>query len=99
MSSHCRLCGQQASIQEASRDSNDRRVTCIRCGTYVAPATTWAKYENMGAEPTDRHLLSALTRTAPLRGVGPLRVDDSWFKKLREGGIRVPTFTERRDAL
>jgi hypothetical protein len=100
MPAHCRLCGKPAdSVGYARQNSIDRRVTCRRCGTYEAQASAWAAFERMDIEPFDRHLLSALTRTAPVREVGTARIDMDSFRSLREGKIREPSFVEKRTAL
>lgn len=99
MNTSCRLCGQQlSSIQQFDHD--DRyAVTCKTCGVYDVDGATWALFENMETAPSDRHILSALTRTAPVRGIGRVLIDTDLFKDLREGRIADKTFTERRDAL
>ena len=99
MATHCRLCGKPASVEYAQQNTNDRRVICRRCGMYEAHVSAWSSYERMDVAPVDRHLLSAATRTAPVRGLAPLRIDRASFAALRDGEIREPTFLERRDAL
>jgi nucleoside 2-deoxyribosyltransferase len=99
MATHCRLCGQQvASIRTYDRD-DAYAVECRTCGSYDVDDMTWALFEKMETEPSDRHLLSALTRTAPVRGTGRVRIDLNSFRDLREGRLPEKTFVEMRDAL
>jgi hypothetical protein len=53
----------------------------------------------MALPPADRHLLSALTRPAPVREVAPVRITEADFTALMKGQIREPPFVEKREAL
>ena len=95
----CRLCGQRFESAPALPSSADRRVTCRICGEYDIDNRAWYYFAEIQTDPSDRHLLSALTRTAPVRGVGRVLISPDSFVALREGRVREPNFAERRDAL
>lgn len=100
MATHCRLCGKPVQISDVHTPGSPNYViSCRRCGVYEADDGAWAMFKNIETDPADRHLLSALTRTAPIRGVGRVLIDVSSYVALREGRIREPTFAERRQAL
>ena len=98
---HCRLCGKP--VEEIERvfpsTSHKYRVRCRRCGVYEADDWAWDQFAKMETPPSDRHLLSASARTAPVRQVSPVLIDTSSYVALREGRIRQPTFAERTEAL
>jgi hypothetical protein len=97
----CRLCGRTLPAYPATDQvSQDPKViNCGVCGIYEIDETAWLLFRDPLTAPTDRHLLSALTRTAPARGVGRERITCDSFKRLREGAIVEKTFTERRAGL
>src|SRR4051794_35645583 len=99
MSAHCRLCGRSVTTTESLPAEATRRVSCRVCGEYEIDGRSWHAFAEMGTDPSDRHLLSALARTAPVRGVDRIRVDDDSFIALQEGRIRERTFVEKRDGL
>ena len=100
MSTHCRLCGKSVEISHVhDRSSPNYVVDCRRCGVYEADDGAWHMFAKMEEHPSDRHLLSALTRTAPVRGVGRVLIDASSYVAVREERIREPTLVERREAL
>lgn len=94
----CRLCGRRVT-SIVRGDANRYAVNCRTCGSYDADADAWTAFEDMSREPADRHLLSAMTRTAPIRGIGPVLIDETSFTDLREGRLPEKTFAEMRDAL
>lgn len=95
----CRLCGRTPLSTTSLPNSPDRMVTCRVCGEYEIEGRTWHAYAQMDTDPEDRHLLSALTRTGPFRGVGRVRIESDSFVALKEGRIRIRTFIERRDSV
>jgi hypothetical protein len=97
----CRLCGKSVgSISDVlTPGSPNYMVQCRRCGIYEADDGAWNMFASMSTDPADRHLLSALTRTAPIRQVVPVLIDASSYVALREGRIREPTFADKSDAL
>jgi hypothetical protein len=100
MATHCRLCGKPVEITDVlTPGSPNYVVTCRTCGVYEADDGAWAMFAKMDTDPADRHLLSALTRTAPFRQVGRLLIDASSYVALREGRIREPTLVERRESV
>src|SRR5450631_519889 len=101
MATHCRLCGKPVDgITDVLKPGSPNYVVdCRRCGVYEADDGAWAMFAKMETDPADRHLLSALTRTAPIRGVGRMLIDASSYVALRAGRIREPTLVERREAM
>src|SRR5262245_40506018 len=101
MATHCRLCGKPVDkISDVlTPGSPNYVVSCRRCGIYEADDGAWAMFANMETDPADRHLLSAVTRTAPIRNAARVLIDASSYVALREGQIREPTLVERRKAV
>ncbi len=100
MSTQCRLCGKLVDkIDNVHPSSRNHLVSCRRCGVYEADDGAWNMFSKMETDPSDRHLLSALTRTAPVRQVGRILIDANSYIALRDGRIRDPTFAEKSDAL
>jgi hypothetical protein len=101
MNPHCRLCGKpfETIRRDRTPGSHNYVVLCRRCGEYEANDDAWDSFADMGTTPVDRHLLSALARTAPFRQVGRVLIDASSFVAVREGRIREPTLVERREAV
>jgi hypothetical protein len=100
MSETCPLCRQPVSTNFGNRqDSFVYPIECRRCGKFEVTTGVWYAGKGMNAFPGDRDLLSALTRTAPVRQVPPVLVNEDLFKALMNGQIRERTFTEKRDAL
>jgi hypothetical protein len=100
MNTHCRLRGKPVeSVDDVHPSSPNHLVSCRRCGVYEADDGAWNMFRNMETDPSDRHLLSALTRTAPVRGVGRILIDKDSYVAACEGRIREPTFLGRREAL
>jgi hypothetical protein len=72
---------------------------CRRCGSYQVTTAVWYAQQRRDIPPGDRHLLSALTRTAPVRQVSPVLISEDHFAALMKGEIREPAFVEKREAL
>jgi nucleoside 2-deoxyribosyltransferase len=99
MGKPCVLCGSAPQSVRTHEREDAHTVTCAICGVYEIEGIVWAMFENPNEDPRDRHQLSALTRTAPARLVGRVRVNRALFRDLKEGKIREKTFTEKRNAL
>ena len=99
MDPHCRLCGQPVTAIRDRSNDDVSTVTCRTCGTYDIEGITWALFEKMETRPSDRHLLSAATRTAPVRGVGRVLINNASFTELEEGRVAEKTLTEKQNAL
>lgn len=95
----CVLCGTTPRQVRPHDHERASEVVCAVCGTYDVEGFVWDAYENPEQDPADRHLLSAMTRTVPLRGGGKVFIRRATFVDLKEGRIREPRFVERRKAL
>ena len=101
MSERCRLCGQPVSTAKLGSRPLPLvyPLECRRCGSYEITTSCWSAFEKVEMPPVDRHLLSALTRTAPVRQVPPVLITQDHFSALMKGQIRERTFLEKREAL
>jgi len=95
----CPLCGGSELSYRDIQGEDAFVVDCRICGVFEVAGPTWAMYENPIVMPSDRHLLSALTRTAPMRRTGRVRISADHFRFVREGKLVEKTFAEKRDAL
>jgi hypothetical protein len=80
--------------------ADEHTFTCEVCGVYDIPGPTLGMFRTFQwGDPDRRYLLSALAKTAPVRGLGRYKFTTSTFSDAVEGRLRDPSFKEKRDYL
>lgn len=99
----CVLCTTkvQAAHKVSPPDQLDEyEVGCVVCGKYQITTDAWQLFLKMNWGAGDRRfLLSALAKTAPLRGAPTPRFTQQSFRDAQEGRIREPSLVEKREAI
>jgi hypothetical protein len=74
-------------------------VTCNICGEFEITQEAWDDCTQLIRKTDGRFLLSALSKTAPMRGVSRLYVDTKLVEDVDEGRFVEPRFKEKRESL
>lgn len=98
MAYSCILCGTSASAETHS-NADEHTVKCAVCGSYVIEGPASAAFKNFSWAPDLRYLLSAMTRTAPVRGLGTFRVTMNLLGRASRAELSEPNFKDKRAAM
>jgi hypothetical protein len=99
----CVLCASTLlNVRKVSKhdEADEFEVECSTCGKFQVTVDAWELYSKSNHGTADRRfLLSALAKTAPLRGAPPPRFTQQSFRDAQEGRIREPSLVEKRESL